>query len=486
MMPYGAHHAIARPLRRQSGAAFLLFILGLIGVLSVAALSAGRFASSAQLQLQESQTILEQSKKALLAHLTAPDLGGSARRLGELQLFPDLPLAAGSGNDSTEPNYDGLAETAGCATRTWTPGAALTPVSASGASARCFGRLPWQELGLSVSQAAITPDSGLVPWVVLSPNLAVASACLQNLNPLTASISYVSYGCPSALPYPWITVVDERGNVISNRVAFAMIIPGTALSTQTRGAGAPPSAYLDRVVIGAGCPAPCVPGTYDNAAYNHADGTPTVLIKGALSGPQSMRIDYYGVAYEFNDRLVYVTVDEYFAELEARARLQLLKVLKAYKTAKGYYPFAAALSDTSGDCQVGLRLGHPAIGVGTCNAGDELAMPNWWIAGGWHNYFVYAASPRCIVGNTACNGPGLTVTSRTDVNAIVIAPRIAITSAPFAASRLLAQTPWLGGVLSANAADYLDSIENAAGAVDVFESTLGAPAPNNDRLDIVE
>ena len=181
-----------------------------------------------------------------------------------------------------------------------------------------------------------------------------------------------------------------------------------------------------------------------------------------------------------------MTVDEYFAELETRARLQLIKGLKAYKTAKGYYPFAAAFSDPLGDCQVGLRSGHPAVSVGTCNAGDELAMPNWWIAGGWHRYFVYAASPRCVVGNTACNSPGLTVTSRTDVNAIVIAPRIAITSAPFAASRLSAQTPWLGGVLSANAADYLDSIENAAGAVDVFESTLGALAPNNDRLDIVE
>jgi hypothetical protein len=43
--------------------------------------------------------------------------------------------------------------------------------------------------------------------------------------------------------------------------------------------------------------------------------------------------------------------------------------------------------------------------------------------------------------------------------------------------------PLNGLVLSANAADYLDAVENAAGAVDVFEATAAQPAPNNDRLE---
>ena len=72
-----------------------------------------------------------------------------------------------------------------------------------------------------------------------------------------------------------------------------------------------------------------------------------------------------------------------------------------------------------------------------------------------------------------------------DSVALIIAPGPAIITTPYAASRLAAQQPLSGVTLSGLAADYLDSIENAAGVIDVFESTPLLAAPNNDRLEIV-
>lgn len=481
-----AIHSVRPKALFERGAAVLLLILSMIALTATLLVTSVGLRGALSNYDREAREILEQSKSAVLAYLSSADLDASGRRLGELRLFPDLPIAPGSGVDAVEPSYDGIAETGGCAQRTWLPGAALVPVSTAGASARCFGRLPWRNLGITLPSAEIDQNSGLVPWLIVSPNLAASLACMRDLNPLVGSSVYGGYSCPSALPYPWITIVDERGNVLSDRVAFALILPGPELAGQTRTASAPPSAYLDRVLISASCPVPCVPGLYDNAGYTHADGSPTVLIRGTPSGPAAARISYYGNDYEFNDRLIYVTVDEYFATMEMRARREALSQLRSYRSTHGFFPFASALNTVQGDCVAGLRFGHLPTQVGNCVAGDELPMPAWFNDAGWQRYLVYSSSPRCVRGNAACNAPGLTVDAQNNINALIIAPSAAITSAPFAASKNAVQTPLIGLLPSANAADYLDSIENAAGMADVFESTRSQSAPGNDRLDIVE
>ncbi len=471
---------------RQRGAAMLLLLLSLIALSATLMVSALGLNASLSVYEREARQILEQSKRAILVYLSSADLESTGRRLGEFRLFPDLPIATGGGADTSEPIYDGLAEVLGCATRTWLPGAALTPVSTAGASARCFGRLPWRDLGLSLPSADIDETSGLVPWLIVSPNLASSIACLRDLNPLMAASNYSGYACPSAVPYPWISVVDERGNLLSDRVAFALILPGPALSGQVRSNTAPPSAYLDRVSIDASCPLPCVPGLYDNAAYTHADGTPTVLIRSTPSGRATERIGYYGNAYEFNDRLIYVTVDEYLAVMESRARREVLTRLRNYRSSHGYFPYASAFNTVQGDCVIGLRFGHLPTLAGTCLPGQELVMPGWFTDAGWQRYFVYSSSARCVLLNNACNAPGLSVGAQNNINALILGPAAAITSAPFAAAKSAAQTPLIGVSTSASPADYLDSVENAAGLADVFETTVSQPPPANDRLDIVE
>jgi hypothetical protein len=75
------------------------------------------------------------------------------------------------------------------------------------------------------------------------------------------------------------------------------------------------------------------------------------------------------------------------------------------------------------------------------------------------------------------------VGSNNAVNAVLLAPGLPVTSPPYVVARANAQTPLTGQILSINPADYLDSIENAGGAVDVFDATALQPYPNNDRLE---
>ena len=467
---------------RQQGIVFYLVIVAMAVSMSLLTLALTGMTSLKDLRADQADRILLDARRSILSYLVNVDIDSSGRRLGEWRLFADLPIAASAGLDATEPNYDGTAEIAGCATRTWAVGQALTPVSTSGPAARCFGRLPWRSLGLSIPDAGDDPDA-YVPWTIVSPNLATASACQPNLHPSALGQAYVGYLCLGAMPYPWISVRDERGNLISDRVAVALILPGGPLQGQVRGPGAGPAAYLDQVTVTAACPAPCQPGTYNNADYAHADNLPTTLIQANADASASERKGFYAAPYAFNDRVVYITIDELMAKLENRARIEVKRGLEAFKSARGYYPNAADLSSATGQCNSSQRFGRLPIAQGSCQAGDTLSLPAWLTDAGWHRYFLYSVSARCNLGNNACNAPGLTVGSNTAVNALLLAPGLPVTSTPYVVARANAQAPLTGQILSANPADYLDSIENAGGAVDVFEATSLQPYPNNDRLE---
>jgi hypothetical protein len=472
----------------QRGAAFYLFVMSVAIAMSAAVLAAARRDDTRDARDRVAQAVLRDARAALLAELAQPDLDvpATGRRLGDLRAGPDLPIAAGPGNDAAEPVYDGLGEPSGCAYRGWLPGAPLRTVATAGAALRCFGRLPWRELGLSLPATDAADTAGLVPWVVVSPNLAAQAACLPDLTPLALGQPYAGFGCTGAPQFPWITVLDERGNLLSDRVAIALVLPGPAQPGQVRGAAADPAQYLDRATLGAGCPAPCQPGVYDNAGYNHPDGQPTVLIAAPRDPLRAQALGYTDAPWTFNDRIAWVTIDEVLAALETRARRELVRALLAFRTAHGYFPYAAPLNSGTGDCAPGLRIGHPPAAPGGCGAAEVLALPAWFTAAGWHRYFVYAASPRCVAANASCTAPGLSVGPNAAVNALVIGPGAPVTSAPFTAAKAGVQQPLSGLLLSANAADYLDAIENAGGTPDVFVATAGQSGPANDRLEIVE
>ncbi len=429
--------------------------------------------------------ILADARALVLAHLATPDVVPGTRRLGQPGRLFDLPVAAGAGPDATEPDYDGNGETAGrCAFRGWTPGQALQPVT--NAAARCFGRLAWRELGLVLPDSDPGDPAGAVPWVVVSPNLAADRGCLVDLNPLLLGTSFAAYGCDNRPLFPWLRVVDARGRTLSDRVAVALILPGPPLAGQVRSPAAGPAAWLDRFTLAPGCAAPCQPGTWSNAAFDHADGQPTTITAGPADDPSVARPGSgITLPLDFNDRLVWITADELFRELEKRARNELLRALATFRATNHYFPYAAPFDATGGDCRDGLRFGHPAVAAGNCGTGQHLALADWFVGGGWQHYFSYAVSDQCRHGRSACVAPGLTVGSDTAVNALIIAPGVPITTAPYAASLGAPQRPLNGMALSADARQYLDTTVNANGAAGVFAATDGAPAPANDRLEIV-
>jgi hypothetical protein len=480
----------ARRVRRhgagaQRGAAFYLFVV--LTLTMTAMLFSGAAAMrGTDARAAEAERVLADARRAVLAYLTQPDVpwvaADAGRRLGDWRLTPDLPIAAGAGDDAAEPVLDGLSD-AGCATRTWTPGGALSPPSASGAAARCFGRLPWRTLGVApVGEDSPESDPrGTVPWLVISPNLVAGRPCVPDLNPLMLSADWGGFACPTTLPWPWLRVVDERGNLLSDRVAFALVLPGPPVDGQVRGPAAGPAAFLDALTVTADCVAPCEPGTYSNAAFSHADGVPTTLVRGPAPGSAAARVPGLAQPLRFNDRLVYVTADELLEALEARARAELVARLTEARVATGAFPWGASLDTPDGACVTGLRVGHPPT---QCASGPAPALPAWFTDGGWHRYFVYAVSPRCTPVSGGCTAPGLRVGARTDVEALVLAPGRAIRAAPFAPSKLLAQAPLSGLLPSPLLRDYLDTVENADGD-DTFESIAVPSTSVNDRLTVV-
>ena len=467
-----------------------MYLLVIVAAVAMTALVAGAIGvfDAGRARDDERQQVLEDAW-LLLAHLTNPDADpASARRLGEPGLLPDLPIAAGAGADATEPNYDGDGETSGCAARGWAPGAALRMPDVAGAAARCIGRFPWRSLGLAVPAPDALNGSELTPWLVLSPNL-LSRTWLRDLTPTTLSQAHAGYGLSNLPPYPWIVVRDSHGNLLSTRVAAALILPGAPLPGQSRSAAAGPAGWLDRLTVVPGCVAPCQPGTYDNAGYNQPDGIPTTLVNAPGERNAAMRSGIYAEPLLFNDRIAWVTVEELLVALEKRARATLVSALRRFRATHGHYPFAAPLGTNDGSCADGQRFGHPPALAGSC--AEALALPAWFTDAGWHRWFVYAASPRCSPGNNACNAPGIVLDlvaggSMDTANAVIVSPGAPIITAPFAASRAGPQLRANGTVFSADPRDWLDHPTSANSGGLRFVQTEGQPAPSNDRLEILE
>jgi hypothetical protein len=431
------------------------------------------------------QTLM-QAKAAILAHAANPGADAGGRRLGQISLTPDLPVTAGS-------TFDGTSK-AGCATRTWVPGQALFDPNLANTAAiaqnvRCFGRFPWLSYGL---EGPSTPDDegGTVPWMFISANLVVAHTCFLNLNPLMLSSPYTG-GCPTlGVPFPWLNVVDDRGNLLSSEVAIVLILPGPPVNAaQQRSApnDRSPAAFLEGLTVAAGCPVPCVPGTYNNAAYTVANGLAWTFVNAPPSTALGPPPSYYQQPFEFNDRLIYITASEYLEAMESHARLDALNTLNQFKLSHGFLPYsgdsAPPPTPLSANCTAPYsRLGLlPAGNACSGPANYAVSYPLWFTLGGWGSYFIYAVEAGCVASAPACT-PTLKLggAGTPSYNAVLFSPGRAIQKAPFAVSKGAAQAPMVGGAFG-SLADFLDSNTNVNGPP--FDAAGTAPTANyNDRM----
>lgn len=133
----------------------------------------------------------------------------------------------------------------------------------------------------------------------------------------------------------WMRVLDRNGNLISDRVAAVIIAPGLPLPNQARSGIPDVTEYLDRLQIGA--------TVYSNQDYD-SDNEDFITAPDSARHPSTDST--YQSPYYFNDRLVYITIDELMAALEKRVASEVKSALKSYKTTYTTFPYATPLGST--------------------------------------------------------------------------------------------------------------------------------------------
>lgn len=165
-----------------------------------------------------------------------------------------------------------------------------------------------QEVGCGTLQAfGLTPadSQGETLWYAVSGNLLRSTPGSTNGNyPVIHS----------NIPAGWFTVVNEQGAVLTNRAAAVILAPGGVVQAQTRAGAAAANQFLESAVIGG--------ITYTNFAIEAAD-----------TGFVSRIADD-----TFNDRLIYITVDELMTTVTLRVAQELKQLLDA----SGAYPATVA------------------------------------------------------------------------------------------------------------------------------------------------
>lgn len=231
---------------------------------------------------------------------------------------------------------------------------------------------------------------------------------------------------------PWFVVRDRNGVIISDRVAAVIIAPGAPSGAQDRSGGiANPNQYLDKIVMADNTP-------YQNYGYQDSATNPVQeFIIGddfrmvAKNDPtyknQSLEPYYY------NDKLIYITIDELMYAIEKRVLEQTKVALSKFKIANGFYPFAADLGFytspnpnqnqcTQGNLRGLLPVNTPSTHTCSCTSSTRTCNCNFGVVnsisftrsagtfvatGGGANAPTGACSVSPLFTNTCtCNGVG--------------------------------------------------------------------------------
>ena len=241
-------------------------------------------------------------------------------------------------------------------------------VTAGVAGVHLIGRLP-----LLSDINCVTPHVGLSIdgrdaagehlWYSVSINLVRMSDA--------SAIPVINPSIVNSPSQPWFVVRDRSGAIISDRVAAVIISPGEPLPNQDRSGGvAGRTEYLDKIVMADNTP-------YQNYGYQDSVTNPSQEFivgddfrKVSKSDPtyKNQAIQ----AYYYNDKLVYITIDELMYALEKRVLEETKNKLNNYYSVNLYYPFAAGLGSTSNPNQcvqgnyrgllpVNARMAHTCI-----------------------------------------------------------------------------------------------------------------------------
>ena len=331
-------------MQRQRGAVFIVMLVIMIMGVTFFLVSALSKVSLQTARNEKSSDMLAQAKEVVIGN-TVAGIGG--QRPGDT-LRPDS-----FSTTEAPPDYDGTAET-GCLDVNNAP--IGLPLTTTVANMRCLGRLPWKDFKLPVESPSENDPTGFMPWYAVSTNL---------LDPV--GVTFNSELLNTA-PHPWLTVHDMNGNVVSNRVAFVIIIPGAALPGQSRPTSpnlGSANQYLDSITVPAGCTVPCTP----NITYKNYDPDDDFIMGDEhrwIDDPANPGKQIEDPTYSFNDKLLYVTIDELMPLIEKRIAREVKRCLDSYAdTSNGKYPWAAPASDPAVTGTYGTLFGRVSTSPNT-------------------------------------------------------------------------------------------------------------------------
>ncbi|MDH2916453.1 MAG: hypothetical protein PXX77_06180 [Gallionella sp.] len=230
----------------------------------------------------------------------------------------------------------------------------------------CLGRFPWKSFKMSLGAPSDHDPTGVMPWYALSGNMNAPDAIPFNSDILTTPF------------HPWLTVRDMNGNIISSRVAIILLLPGPPLANQSRTQSpnlGGPNQYLDRITVPTNCSSPCTPGvTYQN------DDLDNDFIMGDaqrwIVDPSDSTKQISDPTYQFNDKLIYITIDELMPLIEKRVGNQARAMLKQYYAAWGGYPFATTFSNPATSSLIGSSNTYRGL-LPSASAFNFSVFPVW-------------------------------------------------------------------------------------------------------------
>lgn len=352
MKPNSFCRGVDRP-DKSDGFVLLLIVLVVLGI-GATVLLAGLGAGAARTEQKIARaaaagSALNDARQILIAYLISPP--DTSTRPSSTIRPGTLPTPDSLGNG----NYDGTEDT-DCLGNT--PNG-IPAVGSTSTIRRCLGKFPWKTIPIDVGGVEVHDPTGRLPWLAVSSNLIFNDSCLKVLNSDVATLASpampscpgvsLPYPQPTALPHPWLKVIDQDGTLLSDKVAAVLILPGLPLTTETRTQARSvlspgnPADYLDSVNLPLGCTSGCT--LYDNAGLTNQ----FVKIPSGTNYPDNAQnTALRGQPLRFNDILVYLTIDEVMHYAEKRVASEMSKALKSFTTdvttSFSHYPWLQPLS----------------------------------------------------------------------------------------------------------------------------------------------
>ncbi|MGH8752511.1 MAG: hypothetical protein ACREUJ_01300 [Burkholderiales bacterium] len=166
----------------------------------------------------------------------------------------------------------------------------------------------------------------------------------------------------------WLTIRDANGTVIDSTVAFVVLSPSQVLPGQNRSGPAPAAAnFLDNFTV-------------SGTTYSNWD-----VSLGFVSAEDTAKVP--AGANQFNDRLLYVTRDQYRLAIAKRVIGEVKNQIKLFS------PYPSPTADPAGQCLAPPPPPPPPpsylpIDPVTCGSNALTGLPSWFTSE-WESYVQY-------------------------------------------------------------------------------------------------